>query len=230
MSNRLMYRLQFRKFDDYSSMVTNHTVNTGNGVAGIRWYEFRDDSSGWQTRIASFNLNEPLVLEVSANEDTICRNHSTQLHADPQGGGNTYTYSWTSDPPGFNSSLQNPIVSPDTNTMYFCEVDDGVNAITDSVKVFVDPCTGLMTSENQPFVALSPNQSGKILQLNFGNLPGNEVRFVIINNSGQILYSKTFKNPGKGQHIISIDRIPAGIYIAVIRNRHYEKNIKLVVM
>jgi len=41
LSDRLMYRLQFRKFSDHSSMVCNHTVNAGSNVAGIRWYEMR---------------------------------------------------------------------------------------------------------------------------------------------------------------------------------------------
>ena len=52
LSDRLMYRLQYRNFGDYQAMVTNHTVNVGgNGEkhAGIRWYELRDlnDGNGW---------------------------------------------------------------------------------------------------------------------------------------------------------------------------------------
>ncbi|MFA4864026.1 MAG: T9SS type A sorting domain-containing protein, partial [Bacteroidales bacterium] len=50
LSDRLMYRLQYRNFGDYQVMVTNHTVNAdGNGHAGIRWYEMRDlnDGNGW---------------------------------------------------------------------------------------------------------------------------------------------------------------------------------------
>jgi hypothetical protein len=48
LSDRLMYRLQYRNFDSYRSMVTNHTVNVdGNGRAGIRWYELRNTGSGW---------------------------------------------------------------------------------------------------------------------------------------------------------------------------------------
>jgi hypothetical protein len=50
LSDRLMYRLQYRNFGDYQVMVTNHTVNAdGNGHAGIRWYELRDlnDGNGW---------------------------------------------------------------------------------------------------------------------------------------------------------------------------------------
>ena len=50
LSDRLMYRLQYRNFGDYEVMVTNHTVNVdGNGHAGVRWYELRRsiEGSGW---------------------------------------------------------------------------------------------------------------------------------------------------------------------------------------
>jgi hypothetical protein len=47
LSDRLMYRLQYRNFGDYRVMVTNHTVGVdGVGQAGIRWYEMRDDNDG----------------------------------------------------------------------------------------------------------------------------------------------------------------------------------------
>jgi len=48
LSDRLMYRLQYRNFGSYQSMVTNHTVDVdGSGHAGIRWYELRNSGSGW---------------------------------------------------------------------------------------------------------------------------------------------------------------------------------------
>ena len=50
LSDRLMYRLQYRKFNDFDVMVTNHTVDVnGNGLGGVRWYEMRDyhDGNGW---------------------------------------------------------------------------------------------------------------------------------------------------------------------------------------
>jgi hypothetical protein len=48
LSDRLMYRLQYRNFGSYRAMVTNHTVNVdGNGHAGIRWYELRNTGSAW---------------------------------------------------------------------------------------------------------------------------------------------------------------------------------------
>lgn len=47
LSDRLMHRLQVRDFGGYQSMLAAHTVDaTGNGVAGIRWYEFRKPDGG----------------------------------------------------------------------------------------------------------------------------------------------------------------------------------------
>ena len=45
-NDRLMFRLQFRKFADHQSMVVNHTVDIGNST-GIRWYELRRTTDNW---------------------------------------------------------------------------------------------------------------------------------------------------------------------------------------
>ncbi len=48
LSDRLMYRLQYRNFGTYQTMVTCHTVDVdGTNHAGIRWYELRNTGSGW---------------------------------------------------------------------------------------------------------------------------------------------------------------------------------------
>ena len=246
MSNRLLYRLQYRNFVDYQAMVTNHTVNTGNGVAGIRWYEFRDNGTGWQifqqgtwspddtcrwmgscamdgygnialgysvsgtatypsirytgrfkgdppgvmtvaeqdvitgngvqlnsnhrwgdyssmsvdplnhttfwytqqyyqvtgnrswqTRIAAFNLNEILTLQIMVENDSICAGDSLRLFAQPAGGRLPYVFTWTSDPPGFVSSRQNPVFLPDSSIRFICTLTDGINTVRDSITVVV---------------------------------------------------------------------------------------------
>ncbi|PLW96644.1 MAG: hypothetical protein C0591_08280 [Marinilabiliales bacterium] len=48
LEDRLMYRLQYRNFEEYQVMVTNHTVNVGGGRAGVRWYELRNYGEGWE--------------------------------------------------------------------------------------------------------------------------------------------------------------------------------------
>ncbi|MGB6258533.1 MAG: hypothetical protein WBG09_10340 [Candidatus Sulfotelmatobacter sp.] len=47
--DRLMYRLAYRNFGAYQSLVANHTVATGtsSNQTGIRWYELRNTGSGF---------------------------------------------------------------------------------------------------------------------------------------------------------------------------------------
>jgi len=45
LSDRLMFRLQFRTFADHFSMVTSHAVNVGSNIAGMRWYELRKEGT-----------------------------------------------------------------------------------------------------------------------------------------------------------------------------------------
>ena len=112
------------------------------------------------------------VLGVSAlaDPDAICLNQSTQLNATAGGGSGSYTYAWVSDPIGFTSSLQNPIVWPLVNTTYTVTVNDGSSTAQSSVSVRVDTAVGqaeqpigptLVNPENTPIslynTAGSPN-------------------------------------------------------------------------
>ena len=45
LGDRIMYRLAYRNFGTYESLITNHTVDV-NGITGVRWYELRLNSSG----------------------------------------------------------------------------------------------------------------------------------------------------------------------------------------
>ncbi|MBP1704072.1 MAG: hypothetical protein H6Q38_3179, partial [Chloroflexi bacterium] len=47
-SDRLMFRLQYRNFGTYQALVSNHTVDVDNtDHAGVHWLELHDDGSGW---------------------------------------------------------------------------------------------------------------------------------------------------------------------------------------
>jgi hypothetical protein len=46
-----MWRLQYRNFGDYETLVGNHAVDAGAGRAGVRWFELRRPSGGaWAVR------------------------------------------------------------------------------------------------------------------------------------------------------------------------------------
>lgn len=47
-SDRLMYRQQYRNFGSHQALVVNHTVDVnGADRAGVRWYELRNSGAGW---------------------------------------------------------------------------------------------------------------------------------------------------------------------------------------
>jgi hypothetical protein len=93
---------------------------------------------GWASNGRWYPTSLSKVLDMKALVDfdayqtitpnIICLGDSAQLQAyifiESTG---TYTYSWSSDPPGFTSNLQNPSpVSPDVTTMYLLNVSDGI--------------------------------------------------------------------------------------------------------
>ncbi len=83
-----------------------------------------------------------------ATPGSICKGDSTRLHAGA-GGGHVgyYTYTWTSEPPGFTSTEANPMVHPVVNTVYKVVVDDQNNLAEGSVNVSIFP---------EPVVILGP--------------------------------------------------------------------------
>jgi PKD repeat protein len=80
-----------------------------------------------------------LSVEASANPATICYGESSQLNAYPSGGTGSYTYSWTSVPIGFTSTISNPMVTPTQTTTYTVSVFDGQTTVNASTTVTVRP-------------------------------------------------------------------------------------------
>jgi len=123
------------RWGDYSSM------NADPSAAGKFWYtqEYYATSSsvGWKTRIGAFIFGNALIATASALPSLICGNDSSHLDVSVTGGSGTYTYSWTSNPPGYTSSLKDPWVHPALTTAYAITVSDGTNTRIDSVHVNV---------------------------------------------------------------------------------------------
>jgi len=90
------------------------------------------------TMIVQENAVIPLTATASATPGLICAGQSTQLNVIPAGGSGSYTYSWTSIPAGFTSSIQNPVVSPVVSTQYTANVSDGTNSVNAPTNVTVN--------------------------------------------------------------------------------------------
>ncbi len=76
-----------------------------------------------------------LTSSPSASKDTVCSGDSTKLFANASGGSGTYTYSWSSQPPGFSSTQASPMAQVNVPTTFTVTIDDGTQSITESVHV-----------------------------------------------------------------------------------------------
>ena len=85
-------------------------------------------------------LNPPLSVTPTATPGTVCAGDNVQLNAGVSGGSGTYSYTWTSVPVGFNSTLANPIANPTVSTTYNVQVNDGISTVNASTPlVTVNP-------------------------------------------------------------------------------------------
>ncbi len=91
----------------------------------------------------------PLSVSVVAGADVICAGDIVNLYATPNGGGGNYTYSWTSNPAYFTSTVQNPSDFPTCDVTYILEVTDGYTILFDSVSVVVNPLPAGDAGEDQ---------------------------------------------------------------------------------
>ncbi len=81
----------------------------------------------------------PLSIVIGSSADVICEGDIVNLYATPNGGGGNYSYIWTSDPPYFNATVQNPSDFPTDNVTYMLEVTDGYTTLNESISVSVNP-------------------------------------------------------------------------------------------
>lgn len=94
--------------------------------------------SNTMTKVDYIDASGAMTTTATASPEEICEGEMTQLNATPIGSGSC-TYTWTSDPVGFSSSIQNPVAYPLENTTYYVEVNDGSNTANADVSVTVNP-------------------------------------------------------------------------------------------
>ena len=101
-----------------------------------------------------------VAVTAAASPSSGCPGNSVQLSATPASG-SSFTYSWTSNPAGFTSTLQNPVVTPVVTTSYFVSMTSGTCTSYDTVTY---------TITSQPTVAVTANPQqvcpGAAVQLN----------------------------------------------------------------
>ncbi len=113
--------------------------NEGSGTVAIDSSQYQNNGTlygpTWSADVPQCQLQ---IVSVTATPDTICDGDSSQLNVEVQNGTGTLTYQWTSNPSGFTSSINNPIVTPNTSTWYIISVSDNDTTLTDSTFVTVN--------------------------------------------------------------------------------------------
>jgi hypothetical protein len=123
------------RWGDYSAL------NADPVEIGKFWYtqEYYASTSGWnwKTRVASFSFAGLFSAITSVLPNPVCSGDTVQLNVTPLGGSGTYTYSWSSLPEGFNSTLQSPKVVPSDTTKYIVTTSNGTTSRSDTLQVNV---------------------------------------------------------------------------------------------
>jgi len=131
-----------------------------------------------QADFVSITLDgDALNASPNAQPGTVCSGQTVQLFSVAGGGTQNYTYSWTSNPPGFTSTVAQPEATPLITTVYTVVVNDGFNSATGQVTVTVNqlPLISLLPVNNPEVQIISPTEIGvcvfDTVTLNAGN-PG----------------------------------------------------------
>lgn len=144
------------------------------GLYTVELTATNDGGDGTLTKVDYIEVREALSVTATASPDEICHEESAQLFATPQGGSGNYAFSWTSNPSGFNSTEQNPVVSPLVSTVYTVEVDDGEHVVSADASITVYPLPEialgdwpeLLCNEQEPPVQLTAEPAGGVFSGN----------------------------------------------------------------
>ncbi len=158
------------------------------------------------------NVTAPLTVDVTANPMTINLGDSTHLYATASGGSGTYTYTWSSVPAGFTSTIQNPWVKPLVTTFFACEVSDLTNVVSGSVTITVQNPQGVSSADGTG-MTLSPNPSTGIVNVGIAGKGSQLASISLCNATGKAVYqSELILNEGKTTHSFDFSDYAKGLY------------------
>ena len=199
LNSMLMFRLQYRNFGDYQTLVTNHTVNAS-GRAGIRWYEFMkedtdwyiyqqgtyspDNNHRWMGSIA-MGANGKLALGFSVSSSTVYPS--------------IYYVGQTAGAPLGEMNLPEILITPGTSSQ------SGINRWGDYSCMSVDPendTTFWFTTEYE-----KSNWKTRIISFDFGPLlPA----FIDAGNDTLICETEPFKADAQAQYVQTVQWSSSG--------------------
>ena len=94
-----------------------------------------------------------LAVQIAAEPSHICKGANTSINLQPGGGSGNYTFSWSSNPAGFSSTMEDITVQPTVTTAYTVLVNDGFSVVTKTttITVYDNPTIDAGTDQTIPF-------------------------------------------------------------------------------
>ncbi len=119
---------------------TTASLTTTNALSTVNYYVKVTDAGNtcttWDTIVLPYS-GGPVSVAPSSNPTAICSGDTATLSSGTSGGSGVVTYVWTSNPVGFNSTLENPSVSPTVDTWFIVAATDDVLTTKDSVLITI---------------------------------------------------------------------------------------------
>lgn len=112
-----------------------YEVNSSNSIV---WSATKGGTICQAHRYSEAYVLGSMSATCTALPSSVCEGNSTQLNVNVSGGSNL-SYSWSSNPAGFISTVQNPSVNPLITTIYTVTVYGSDDTATSSVTVTVNP-------------------------------------------------------------------------------------------
>jgi len=181
-----------------------------------------NDPDNSELRVLAMLHVMPLEIYFLPESDSLSPGDSTQILIYVFGGSEIYTYTWTSNPSGFHSTIAEPVVSPLVDTHYILEVTDGGYSQKDSVLIKVGSTAGLAgTNPVLAQLSLHPNPSTDYVVLHIEAATAIQVEIDFLAQNGQVL--KTLEltlQKGMNEQYLPISLLPAGMYLLRIHALH----------
>jgi len=232
---------------DVSNQGGTQVLENGNILIcrpGRTFYECNGSGTTYQTisvgtvqadRLKKNELIGPFLTSSSSSQ-TVCKNTAITLDCTPVASkmvtNPTYTYAWSSNPSGFNSTSKSASHTPTSAGTYTYTVTVtmtgtvGTTSVTSTntstVTVIVDDCTGIEKINNKPELTITPNPSKGIFALNEDFTKTTNYEISIYNSFGEQIM-KT-----KNASTFDLSEYSNGIYFITIKtedNTIYNKKI-----
>ncbi len=88
-------------------------------------------------RLLDMTCYEDLWIKAVADKDSLCNEALVSFDIEIIEGIGNITYSWASIPPGFSSTLPNPVFNVSEATLFSVEANDGINQFTAMKEIYV---------------------------------------------------------------------------------------------